>query len=254
MTAARFIPLKVEQGTHKQSTATAQLLREIGGVPALLRFTDRFYEFALRDPALEKFLASPNEPHGSRLATWVAEKMSAEAGDPWTAERATSRSKCPVARLLSNGRHHNVTDRSSAHYAAWFSPKRPKEEQGLHFQLHDCRVWMRLHFWAAREAGLFDLSPTFESWYVRFIGHFVSVYEQSAPPFARESARWSADPKNIEEYVKRGYSMGLEILRMNGSGIPVQQARLYLPRNEAQGRESLAVHNYRIIMSFDSAT
>ena len=26
---------------------------------------------------------------------------------------------------------------------------------GRHFQLADCRVWMRLHFWAAREAGAY---------------------------------------------------------------------------------------------------
>ena len=45
-------------------------------------------------------------------------------------------------------------------------------------------------FQAARETGIFA-DAAFEDYYVRFIGHFVSVYEQKAPPFARESARWS---------------------------------------------------------------
>jgi hypothetical protein len=35
---------------------------------------------------------------------------------------------------------------------------------------------------------------------LRFIGHFVSVYEQRAPPFARESARWSLDEANVRAY------------------------------------------------------
>jgi len=33
--------------------------------------------------------------------------------------------------------------RSSAHFAAWHSPKREPEKFGLHFKLDDCRVWMR---------------------------------------------------------------------------------------------------------------
>ena len=72
---------------------------------------------------------------------------------------------------------------------------------GEHFKLDDCRVWMRLHFWAAREVGLFADHPAFMDYYVRFIGHFVSVYERLAPPFARESARWSESPANVEAYL-----------------------------------------------------
>jgi len=55
---------------------------------------------------------------------------------------------------------------------------------------------------------------------VRFIGHFVSVYERHAPPFARESARWSADPANIKVYLDAGRRMpdimGLDIRRALG--------------------------------------
>jgi hypothetical protein len=46
-----------------------------------------------------------------------------------------------------------VNDRSSAHFAAWHSPKRPAEDVGVHFQLNDARAWMRLMFWAGREEG-----------------------------------------------------------------------------------------------------
>ena len=63
------------------------------------------------------------------------------------------------------------------------------------------RTWMRLHFAAFRAAGCFEACPAFESYYVRFIGHFVSVYERAAPPFARNAARWSATEGNFEGYV-----------------------------------------------------
>jgi len=59
---------------------------------------------------------------------------------------------------------------------------------------------MRLHFAAFRAAGCFEACPAFESYYVRFIGHFVSVYERAAPPFARNAARWSVTEGNFEEY------------------------------------------------------
>jgi hypothetical protein len=48
-----------------------------------------------------------------------------------------------------------VHDRSSAHFAAWHSPKRELDKLGDHFKLDDCRVWLRIHFWACRKAGLF---------------------------------------------------------------------------------------------------
>merc|ERR1712087_606082 len=42
---------------------------------------------------------------------------------------------------------------------------------------------------------------------MRFIGHFISIYSSMSPPFTRESARWSADPRNIEKYVASGNLM-----------------------------------------------
>ena len=60
--------------------------------------------------------------------------------------------------------------------------------------LDDARVWMRLHFWACREVGLFSggveadvvsnkpptqLKLDFQNYYERFIGHFMRIYERA---------------------------------------------------------------------------
>lgn len=58
-----------------------------------------------------------------------------------------------------------------------------------------------------RESGIFCASPSFQEYYVKFIGHFVSVYERKAPPFAREAARWSSDAANTLQYVENGRKM-----------------------------------------------
>ena len=123
-------------------------------------------------------------------------------GDVWTDERR-ARVVCP---FMANGqRFKSAYDRSSAHFAAWHSPKRDDAVWGLPFKLPDCRVWMRLHFWAMREARLFEPPhAAFADYYVRFIAHFVSVYERTAPPFTRESARWSADAGRTSDYTRRG--------------------------------------------------
>jgi hypothetical protein len=42
---------------------------------------------------------------------------------------------------------------------------------------------------------------------VKFIGHFIRVYERTAPPFVRESARWSENPANIQAYLDAGNRM-----------------------------------------------
>lgn len=63
----------------------------------------------------------------------------------------------------------------------------------------------RLHFWALREAGLGpDNHRPFFDWYKKFIGHFIRIYERSAPMYVDESAAWSANPTNIERYLKAG--------------------------------------------------
>ena len=88
---------------------------------------------------------------------------------------------------------------------------------------------MRLHFWAFRETGVFEQSPTFAEYYVKFIGHFVSVYERTAPPFARESARWSADEGNVRAYHEAGNRMVPSI-----TGLSLRQAMKALPEHEAE--------------------
>lgn len=188
-------PLYVKHGAHHPSSATVKFLDEVGGLDKLRKFTTRFYQKAFRDKHIDAFIRSHEDPHGERFASWIAEKFG--HGKPWSQERSR-RARCPVS--LGHGHQTVVHDRSSAHFAAWHSPKRDHSVWGQHFNLVDCRIWMRLHFWAAREEGLLN-HPGFSDYYVRFIAHFVSVYERKAPPFARESMRWSADPENIKKYI-----------------------------------------------------
>merc|ERR1719265_807226 len=115
----RIVKLNVVNGKHHSSADTRDLLRSIGGLPVLIRFTNNFYKKAFADPHLDQFLVSHEEPHGERFATWIAEKFG--DGTPWTNEQRT-REKT----LLRVG-HSNYEvsyDRSSAHFAAWHSPKR----------------------------------------------------------------------------------------------------------------------------------
>jgi hypothetical protein len=186
--------LSVVRQSHKGNDATAAIVHSIGGIAVLRRFTTNFYKKAFDDPHLDSFIRSHTDPHGERFATWIAEKLG--AGTPWSQERRTR----DIHNFEAKGEWFQTPhDRSSAHFAAWHSPKRDDNVWGEHFKLDTCRVWMRLHFWAMREEGLTD-HAAFTDYYVRFIGHFVSVYEGSAPPFARESLRWSADPTNIQAY------------------------------------------------------
>ena len=122
----------------------------------LEKFTECFYDKSFADPHISLFIRETTDPHGRRFATWIAEKMD---GKPvWTME-ARKRKTCP---FMSHGHQFETPhDRSSAHYAAWHSPKREPEKFGDHFNLHDARVWMRLHFWALRESGLWAKSPSF---------------------------------------------------------------------------------------------
>ena len=128
--------LNVRHGAHHHSSGTVALLAEAGGLPMLRRLTTAFYKKAIADPHLEQFIRDPHDPHGERMATWIAEKFG--HGTPWSEERAT-RPRCPVA--LPHGVGSIVVhDRSSAHFAAWHSPKRGPTVFGDHFHLDDCRV------------------------------------------------------------------------------------------------------------------
>lgn len=201
---AKYVPLnwRPGMGGHKYNDDTKQLFTEVGGREAMARATTLFYKKAFQDPQIDQFIRSHADPHGARFADWVAEKFG--HGQPWSQERR-SRKTCP---FQSHGHTFQTPhDRSSSHYAAWHSPKRLAGQFGRHFKLDDCRIWMRLHFWAMREAGLFEASPAFCEYYIKLIGHFVSIYERSAPPFAREAARWSENQKNIDTYLKNNRVM-----------------------------------------------
>jgi len=193
--------LSIVRQSHQATTASATILADIGGLPALRRFTNSFYQKAFADPHLDQFIRSHDDPHGERFALWIAEKLG--AGTPWSKERRTRQIEVFTAKGHEFQTPH---DRSSAHFAAWHSPKRADDVWGEHFKLDDCRVWMRLHFWAAREEGLLE-HPAFADYYTRFIAHFVSVYERTAPSFARESMRWSADKANVQRYLDAGRQM-----------------------------------------------
>lgn len=221
------IPLEFSpgQGGHRPTNETRRLLREIGGRDQLVKFTNLFYERSFEDAHIDQFLRDHDDPHGERFASWISEKFG-DTTMPWTKDRVT-RKRCP---FQSHGYvFDSAIDRSSAHYTAWHSPKRSPEKFGQHFKLDDARVWMRLHFWAARESGVFD-HKGFMGYYIKFIGHFVSVYESSATQFARESARWSKNKNNIHRYTANANVMADVI------GVSLSEALKDLPRNERGGR------------------
>ena len=89
---------------------------------------------------------------------------------------------------------------------------------------------MRLHFLALRESGICERSPAFTAYYVKFIGHFVSVYERTAPAFARAAFRWSANPSNLRDYMDQGRLMD-DII-----GISYTDALDQIPKEEAHDR------------------
>lgn len=179
------VPVLVRNGTFTTTTASAKLLARIGGGRAILAITDAFYAKAFKDSIVCPFVEDKSEPHGERLALWIVEKMGGE-GTPWTDSRPPD-------------------SRSRSHAKAWHSHKREPEVKGRRFKLHETRAWMRLMFWSAREQGLGpDSDAAFWNWYVGFIGHFIAVFERSAPPFAKADAEWSADPANIARYQQDG--------------------------------------------------
>jgi len=225
------VSLNVSHGSHRANQDTANLAQAAGGIGKFREMTKAFYKKVFQDSQLDPFIRDQNDPHGERFAAWIAEKMG--LGTPWSNERRT-RKTCP---FQSKGNTFETPhDRSSAHFAAWHSPKRTDEKWGRHFKLDDCRVWMRLHFWAVREVGMFETCPLFVDYYIRFIAHFVSVYETTAPPFARESARWSADKANVDAYLANNCTMDDVI------GISYSDAIAELPEEEREYTGSNARH------------
>jgi truncated hemoglobin YjbI len=182
------VAVAVRDGTYHKSGGSAQLLRDIGGGDRVRQMTTRFYARAFQDFTLSSFMFKDDgaAPHGQRLGDWIVEKMGGE-GDAWT----------------NSGRGGM---RQESHAQAWMSVKRRPDQRGKRFKLDDCRVWMRIMFWAARDVGLHE-HKAFWDWYVAFIAHFIAVYEMSAPPYAKESAEWSASEDNLQNYIRDGHKM-----------------------------------------------
>ena len=79
-----------------------------------------------------------------------------------------------------------------------------------------------------QETGVPARAPSFYAYYLRFIAHFVSVYEWSAPRFVRESERWCKDPENTERYLANGRRMEESLYVMTTS-----EALQHLPPEES---------------------
>jgi len=150
--------------------------------------TTRFYAHVMEDQTISKFLFEDDcaASHGQRLGDWFIEHMGGE-GTPWS----------------DSGRYGL---RQPMHNRAWMSKRRSEEDKGTRFKLDDCRIWMRLMFWSAREIGLHK-HEGFMDRYVSFIQHMIGIYERSAPQYTRRDAKWSKNSRNIEEYKKNGYLM-----------------------------------------------
>ncbi|RHY76088.1 hypothetical protein DYB37_006700 [Aphanomyces astaci] len=182
------VDLVVRSGTFVTSSTSATLLQDIGGGDKIRECCTRFYAHAFLDSQLKPFFFEDDgaTAHGQRLADWIIEKMGGQ-GTPWS----------------DSGRRGM---RQPSHYKAWNNAKRHDNVRGNHFNLVDTRTWMRIHFWAARECGL-HLHEAFWVWYVRFLGHFIAVYEQRAVPYANEDAKWSKLQTNIDAYIRNDHTM-----------------------------------------------
>jgi hypothetical protein len=133
-----FIPLNVRNSSHQANADTRRLVRAVG-LPKLREFTEAFYAKVFVDPHLDQFIRRHDDPHGERFALWIAEKFG--DGTPWTKERMTR----PKDFMRIGRETYEVAhDRSSAHFAAWHSPKREAHKWGQHFKPDDARVWMGL--------------------------------------------------------------------------------------------------------------
>jgi hypothetical protein len=110
--------LSIVRQSHQATTASATILADIGGLPALRRFTNSFYQKAFADPHLDQFIRSHDDPHGERFALWIAEKLG--AGTPWSKERRTRQIEVFTAK------GHEVRSRNRTDPPLWpLSAKRP---------------------------------------------------------------------------------------------------------------------------------
>jgi hypothetical protein len=224
------------------SADTTRLLRDSGGVAGLERIAYRFYELSYGDAHLFRFLGGLQQPlrvHARRFAIYIGEVMGATTA-PWTDDlRVRSRKRI----VLAHGMSAVVTSRLGAHSCAWHSVDREPERVGRRFKLDDCRVWMRLLFWAARDCGYDEAAPLFR-YLVKFVGHFIAVYETSARQFARLESRWSACPGRTAAYLAQAVDTdGVEGRRRRAVmgdvvGVPLREAMAELPADERRAGDA----------------
>lgn len=177
------------KNVHNNAISTTEaLLSDIGGGDRIRQMTTRFYAHAFKDQTISKFMFETDcaAAHGQRLGDWIIEFMGGD-GTPWT----------------DSGRQGL---RQYSHHRAWDSSRRDKQDRGLRFKLDDCRIWMRLMFWSAREVGL-DKHSSFMHWFVPFIQRFIGIYERTAPTYTKKDSKWSLREKNINDYVNNGFLM-----------------------------------------------
>ena len=167
---------------------SADLLRNIGGGDRIREICTRFYARAFVDMKLKEFFFNFDgaTSHAFRLANWIIEHMGGE-GKPW----------------FESGRWMS---REASHTEAWGNERREPELRGVPFKLIDCRVWIRLHFWAVRECGLAG-HESFMRWYVTFLSYFVQIYEITAKEYVQQDSQWSGDKNNTKNYLSNGYRM-----------------------------------------------
>lgn len=142
------------------SATQSLLMNEGGGTDGLVKITTLFYGKFHEDAHLRLFLGGLQQPldvHARRLALYISEMMGAE-GRPWTRDTET-RPRQPIRIQggvgdAEGGRCHYADSRADAHFIAWHSIAREPSKVGRRFKLDDCRVWMRLFFWSAREANV----------------------------------------------------------------------------------------------------
>ena len=229
---------------------TRVVLDSVGGAAGIAQVTARFYAKFEADAHLRQFLGGLQTAlptHAHRLASYIAEMM----GDPARPWSRDTRSRPKVAQRLAHGRTTVVTDRFGAHHAAWHSVDRPADAVGRRFKLDDCRVWMRLLFWAARDAGHAPETSLFFRYLLRFVGHFIAIYENTARPFVRLEARWAAEAANTDAYAAGALARpaaagdpcagapppGTPRFMADVVGVPLAVAAASLPASERAGTD-----------------
>jgi len=175
-------------------------------------------------------LHTPLHAHAKRLALYLCEMMGDDTR-PWSTDLVSS---CPYRKQkvqLATGENIIVDSRADAHYAAWNSLVRPADKVGRRFKLDDCRVWMRLFFWAAHESGIAAKFPVFFEYLTRWVGHFIPIYERTAQVFTRLESRWATKEERTSHYLGSGGHLMSDVVN-----VPYDVAISSVPSSERLDR------------------